>query len=86
MSILHGIFSDNADKENRPGSISGDFCRNTEEFFKDLDDLKSLIKRKEEQPEEIKKALEGMHRSFHFVNWMMAYYSNHMNEYLTLHR
>jgi hypothetical protein len=85
MTILRRIFSNDGDKENLPGSISSDFLRHSTDFFKDLDDLRTLIKDKDTQPTEIKNILEEMHKHFHFVNWMATYYWNHHDEYRRLH-
>jgi len=84
MTILHGIFS-NDNKENLQRSIPGDFLLYPIDFFRDLDDLKILIRQKDERPEEIKNILEEMYKPFHFVNWMTTYYSNHVDTYKLHH-
>lgn len=86
MTVLRRIFSNDGDKENLPGSIPSDLLRHSTDFFKDLDDLRALIKDKDTQPTEIKNILEEMHKHFHFVNWMATYYWDHHNEYVTRHQ
>ena len=67
--------------------IDSNLYRYYDELFKvDLNDLKKLIQNAKIQPEPCKTILNEMRKDFLYINWMVAYYSEHFDEYITHHR
>lgn len=85
MTILRGIFS-NDNKENLQRSIPGDFLLYPTDFFRDLEDLRVLIKGTDIQLEPVKGILQELRRDFIFVYRMIAYYNEHLGEYRARHQ
>lgn len=85
MIILNKIFGDASDKENQTNAIPVDFRRYYKDFSKDLNDLKQLIKEKENRPEQIKVLLGEIEEPYYIVVWMTNYYSKYRDTYLQHH-
>ncbi len=86
MNIINRIFGNDGDKENQISIIPEHFRSHHDAFLKDLNDLKKLIQNAKIQPEPCKTILNEMRKDFLYVNWMVAYYSEHFDEYITHHR
>lgn len=85
MHLLHQIFDPEVNKENKH-NISADFFFKRSNFIKDMNELKKLIKEKDNQTTQIRDILEEMQAPLYVVIWMTSYYSSHEHEYLALHR